>query len=167
MAVLALAPVATALSRWWRFLGRPPTHRFLIISFLGAAIVISLATSGLLLRSWREDIDAAHRVQAFLDDNAAPDDVLLFRDAPLLSTISGYRVVGPPFDPFPVIEGVARAYGADWYVVQRQTQGDRVEPSGLWKGGRATDSEGNRAIWLEDQPAYDEGLVRVYAIRDR
>lgn len=166
MAVLALAPVAAALSRWWRFLGRPATHRFLIVASLGAAIVISVATSSLLLRSWREDIDAAHGVQAFLDANATPDDVLLFRDAPLLATISGYGVVGPPVDPFPVIERVARAYGADWYVVQRQTQGDRVEPSGLWEGGRATDSQGNRATWLEETPAYDGGLVRIYAIRD-
>lgn len=166
LAVAGMAPTVTFLSRWWRFLGRPATHRFLIVASFAAAVVISVTTSALLLRAWREDVDAARRVATFLDQHADSADVVMHRDAPLLSTISGYPVIGPPFDPFPVVERVARAYGADWYVVQRQSQGDRVEPSGLWEGGRAVDAQGNRATWLEEVPAYDQGGVRIYAIRE-
>lgn len=166
LAVLGVAPLASALGRWWRFLAQPATHRFLVVASLGAAVIISVATSAILLKSWREDIAAAHRVEGFLDSHADPDDVLMYRDAPLLSTISGYRVVGLPYDPFPIIENVVRAYGVEWYVAQRQTQGDRVEPTGLWEGGRATDSDGNRADWLEDTPRYEDDLVRIFAVRN-
>lgn len=165
MGVLGVVPLATALGRWWRFLGRPATHRFLVVASLGAAVTISVTTSALLLQSWHADIAAAHRVEAFLDANAGPGAVVMHRDAPLLSTITGYPAVGLPYDPFPVIEDVVRAYGVDWYVAQRQTQGDRVEPTGLWEGGRAIDSEGNQADWLEETPAYDDGQLRIFAVR--
>lgn len=164
LAAAAVPDVATGLGRWWRFLRRPATHRFLLRASLIGAVLFSLVSSGLLLAEWRANLAAVHAADRFLDANASPDDVVLFRDAPLLTANTGWRAVAPPNDPYPVIEQVARAYGADWYVAQRQSRGPGIEPLGLWEGGRAVDRDGNRAEWLEIDPAYDDGTVRIYRI---
>lgn len=164
MAVTAVAPMAIAGSRWWRFLGRPATHRFLVIASLVATVPFSLVASGLLLAEWRSNLRAAHAVDAFLDQHAERGDVVMHRDAPLLYSVTGHPVVAPPFDPYPIIGEVAEAYDVRWFVAQRQSEGPAVEPLGLWEGGNAVDDDGNRADWLADRPAFDDGTVRIYAV---
>lgn len=165
LAVLGVRPTATALSRWWKFLGRPATHRFLIVVSIGASIVISGVSSGILLGSWRQDVEAMYTVKSFLDENAAPGDVVIHRDAPMVTAVTGYRAVAPPNDPYPVMERVARGYGARWFVAQVQSQGNRVEPLGLWRGGRSIDADGNRADWLAAEPSLDTPTLRIYEIK--
>ncbi len=165
MGVTAIAPVANGGARWWRFLGRPATHRFLIVVALLATVPFSLVASSLLLAEWRTNLRAAHDAGTFLSQNADVADVVMFRDAPLFYAATGRATVGPPFDPYPVIETVARAYHVRWFVVQRQARGPAVEPQGLWNGGRALDASGNRADWLADTPAFDNGTVRIYEVR--
>jgi hypothetical protein len=164
MSMTAIGPMATAASRWWRFLGRPATHRFLLVASLAASVVFSLVASGLLLVEWRTNLGAAHAVSRFLEESADPADIVMFRDAPLLHVVSGHRVVAPTNDPYPVIGDVAAAYDVRWFVAQRQARGPAIEPQGLWDGGNAVDDAGNRAEWLATEPAFEEGLVRVYEV---
>jgi 4-amino-4-deoxy-L-arabinose transferase-like glycosyltransferase len=162
-AAMAIPPLADAVSRWWRFLGRPATHRFLLVVSLLAAVPFSVVASALLLTEWRQNLAAAERVAEFLETR--PDgERVMFRDAPLLATLTEHQVVGPPFDPFPIVEGVARAYDVRWFVAQRQVQEPAIEPLGLWEGGRAIDSDGNRADWLATEPTYEDDMVRIYEI---
>lgn len=167
MALTAIAPLAGAGARWWRFLGRPATHRFLVVVSLLATIPYSLVASGLLLAEWRTNLRAAHDAGAFLSHEAPRSEVVMFRDAPLLYAATGQPAVGPPFDPYPVIGQVARAYHVRWFVVQRQSRGPAVEPQGLWDGGRAVDAQGNHADWLASQPSFDNGTVRIYEVLDK
>jgi hypothetical protein len=88
----------------------------------------------------------------------------MFRDAPLLATATAHGVIGSPYDPFPVVGDVAHAYDVRWFVAQRQVRGPAIEPQGLWDGGRAIDADGNRADWLSEQPAYDDGSVRIFEV---
>jgi 4-amino-4-deoxy-L-arabinose transferase-like glycosyltransferase len=164
MGATAVAPVATAASRWWRFLGRPATHRFLLVASLAAAVAFSIVASGLLLGEWRTNLAATDSVAVFLEKHAAPQDRVMFRDAPLLYIATGHEVVAPTFDPYPIVGQIARAYRIRWFVAQLQARGPLVEPQGLWKGGNAVDAQGNRADWLARVPAYDDGHVRIYEV---
>lgn len=164
MAVWSVAPTASAAARWWRFLGRPATHRFLIVVTFSASVLFSIVSSGMLFVSWQSDLRAVRAVADFLVTEGEAGDVVMHRDAPLLHVVSGHPAVAPPNDPFPVIERVARAYGARWYVAQLQSIGANVEPQGLWSGGRSVDAEGNRADWLADQPSFEDDRVRVYEV---
>jgi hypothetical protein len=164
MSITAFGPMLTAASRWWRFLGRPATHRFVLVASMAGAVVFSVVASGLLLVEWRTNLRAAHAVDAVLERSASPTDVVMFRDAPLLYAVSGQSVVAPTNDPYPVVGDVASAYGARWFVAQRQSRGPAIEPQGLWAGGNAVDAEGNRADWLATEPAYEDELVRIFEV---
>ena len=164
MGATAVAPVATAASRWWRFLGRPATHRFLLVASLAAAVAFSMVASGLLLGEWRTNLAAADSVAVFLEKHAASQDRVMFRDAPLLYVATGHEVVAPTYDPYPIVGQVARAYRIRWFVAQLQARGPLIEPQGLWDGGNAVDAQGNRADWLARVPAYDDGRVRIYHV---
>jgi 4-amino-4-deoxy-L-arabinose transferase-like glycosyltransferase len=164
MAATAISPVAMGASRWWRFLGRPATQRFLLVASLVAAVAFSMAASALLLGEWRTNLAAADAVAAFLHERGTPGDRVMFRDAPLLYVATGHEVVAPTYDPYPVVGRVAHAYQIRWFVAQLQARGPLVEPQGLWKGGNAVDAEGHRADWLARVPVYDDGRVRVYEV---
>ena len=164
MGATAVAPVATAASRWWRFLGRPATHRFLLVASLTAAAAFSIVASALLLGEWRTNLAAADAVAVFLKEHAASPDRVMFRDAPLLYVATGHEVVAPTYDPYPIVGQVAHAYGIRWFVAQLQARGPLVEPQGLWDGGNAVDAQGNPAAWLARVPAYDDGRVRIYEV---
>ena len=163
LAAVTIPPLATAASRWWWFLGRPATHRFLLIVTLIASMLFSVAASALLLGEWRTNLAAVDQVATFLASR--PDDErVMFRDAPLLATATEHEVIGSTFDPYPVIGEIAEAYGVRWFVAQRQARGPAVEPQGLWEGGAAVDDHGNRAHWLAIEPAYEDDLVRIYEV---
>lgn len=164
MSITAIGPMLTAASRWWRFLGRPATHRFVLVASVAGAVVFSVIASGLLLVEWRINLRAAHAVDRFLQESADPADVVMFRDAPLLYVVSGHPVVAPTNDPYPVVGQVASAYGVRWFVAQRQARGPAIEPQGLWEGGNAVDDDGNRAEWLATEPAYEDELVRIFEV---
>lgn len=164
LAVLGVQPTANALSRWWRFLGRTGAQRFVTVVSMAASLVISVITSATLLGVWHEDVAAMDRARDFLTENAQPGDVVMHRDAPMLSAITNFPAVAPPYDPFPIMEHVVRAYGARWFVVQMQAYGRPVEPLGLWQGGRSTDSQGNRADWLADVPSFETPTLRIYRV---
>lgn len=164
MSVAGVAPLATWASRWWRFLRRPQVHRFVAAAALAAAVPFSLAASGVRLVEWRTNLDAVRAVDAFLDRSGGRTDVVMYRDAPLLTANTGWRAIAPPADPFPVIGEVARAFGVRWYVAQLQAVGPAVEPLGLWEGGRSLDANGNRANWLEPDPAFERPGLRIYRV---
>lgn len=163
LAAMTIPPLATAASRWWRFLGRPATHRFLLVVTLLASVLFSVVASALLLAEWRANLAAVDRVATFLQSR--PDDErVMFRDAPLLASATEHEIIGSTFDPYPVIRDVAEAYDVRWFVAQRQTRGPPVEPQGLWEGGSAVDDQGNRADWLANEPAYGDDVVRIYEV---
>jgi 4-amino-4-deoxy-L-arabinose transferase-like glycosyltransferase len=163
LAAVTIAPLGTAASHWWRFLGRPATHRFLLVVTLIASMLFSVVASALLLTEWRTNLAAVERVAAFLESR--PDNErVMFRDAPLLASATEHEVIGTTFDPYPVIREVAEAYGVRWFIAQRQARGPAVEPQGLWEGGGAVDDLGNRADWLAREPIYADDLVRIFEV---
>ncbi len=164
MGATAVAPVATAASRWWHFLGRPATHRFLLVASLVAAVAFSVVASALLLARVADEPCSGRfggRIPRAARGAPGPRHV---QGRTLLYVATGHGVVAPTFDPYPIVGQVARAYRIRWFVAQLQARGPVVEPQGLWEGGNAVDPEGNRAEWLARVPAYDDGRVRIYEV---
>lgn len=163
VAMAGIAPTFTWLGRWWRFLRRPQTHAFLGGAGLIAAVVLSVLGSANLFGQWQASRALDERAAAFFIQNDLTEDVVMHRDAAALHLISGNPAVAIPYDPYPVVEAAARAYGARWLVIS-QLEGEFRAPLGLWDGGRAVDALGNRADWLAIEPSLDSGKLRIFEI---
>ncbi|HEX6140021.1 MAG TPA: hypothetical protein VF013_06090 [Candidatus Limnocylindria bacterium] len=163
LAVASLAPMATALGRWWRFLRRPATHRFLLVAGLVGALVLSLAGSAVVVAQWRTAVSRLDMAGTWLRARAGADDVVMSYDPARTWLVTGLRGVAPPFDPYPTVAQVVRAYDVDWVVVALG-QGESRDPLGLWDGASATDAEGNHPSFLPAEPAFEADGVRVYQV---
>jgi hypothetical protein len=165
IAVGAVAPVSTALGRWWRFLARPQTHRFLMGASLAAAVVLSVASSVALVVSWRVANDRLGAAAAYLSSAVPRDAVVMFADPARLHLLTGHPGVSAPFDPFRVIEEVVRAYDVGWVVVTLEP-GESRDALGLWDGAAAIDSEGSSPAFLPASPSFEAPGVRVFEVLD-
>jgi hypothetical protein len=163
MAVASLPGAATAAGRWWRFLRRPATHRFLLVAALAGAAVLSLAGSATLLLSWAQAQDRVREAGSFLDRAAADTDVVLAYDPAALHLVAGNPGVAPPFDPFPTVAEVVDAYHVRWVVVILPP-GEERDPLGLWDGASATDIQGNHPTFLPEAPAFEAPGVRIFEV---
>ena len=163
VAVAGVTPTFGWLGRWWRFLARPATHRFLIGVGVAAAVVLSVTGSMSLYRGWASGRERDVAAASFFLERGLTDDVVMYRDAAALHLISGNPAIAIPYDPYPIIAEVAEAYGAEWLVVSRLA-GETRAPLGLWDGGRAVDDLGNRADWLARDPAFETDSVRVFEV---
>jgi len=163
IAVAAVPPLCDAAGRWWKFLRRPQTHRFLAVAGMAGAVVLSVAGSAILFREW--DFSRIRHEQAaeFLRSNAGADDVFMASDPASVWPLTGNPGVAAPFDPYRVIEQVVDAYDVTWVVVLRPGPGE-VDPLGLWDGAAATDSEGAHPSFLPDEPAFEGDDVRVFRV---
>lgn len=163
MAIGAVPAAATAAGRFWPFLRRPQTHRFLATVGTLGAIVLSVAGSTVIWREW----DRAHRLDVagaqFFVERGVTDDVVMFSDPSALALLSGNPGVAPTPDSFLVQERIAEAYDVRWVMVQLP-DGAEVDPLGLWHGGAAIDAEGNRATWLADEPAFEVPGLRIFEV---
>lgn len=163
IALAGIAPTFTFLGRYWRFLGRPQTHVFLAGIGLLAAVVLSVLGSASLYGGWLSARERDEAAASFFRERGLTDEVVMYRDASKLHLLTGNPAIAIPYDDYPVIEEVARAYGARWMVVS-QLEGETRAPLGLWDGGSAVDTQGNRADWLATEPAFETESVRVFAI---
>jgi hypothetical protein len=163
IAVGAVAPVSTAVGRWWPFLRRPQTHRFLMGASVAAAIVLSVASSAALLVSWRVANDRLTSAASFLRDAVPRDEVVMFADPARLNLLTGHPGVSAPFDPFAVIGRVVRAYDVRWVVVTLEP-GEVRDALGLWDGAAGVDSTGASPDFLPSDPAFEAEGVRVYEV---
>jgi 4-amino-4-deoxy-L-arabinose transferase-like glycosyltransferase len=161
LAVGAFIPGTTALARWLPMLGRRRNQRFLLGAAVVGAIVLSIISSATLMAGWAADASRLATASRFLERQASQSDVVMHVNAPAISLATGLRAVAPPFDPYPVIQEVVRAYDVTWVVVERPP-GAGSDPLGLWTGTSAVDVEGNRATFLSSEPAFDSADVRVY-----
>jgi hypothetical protein len=163
MALAALPGAASWVGRWWPFLRRPQTHRFLTIVGVMGAIVLSVVGSAAVWREWDRSHELDQQAAAYFTEIGATDDVVLASDPSALNLLSGNPGVAPSYDPYPVIEEIAAAYDARWLVVQLP-EGATTDPLGLWDGAAAVDSEGNRADWLAAGPSFEVPGLRIFAI---
>ncbi len=163
VAVGATAPVSSAAGRWWRFLRRPATHRFLMAAALVAAVILSLASSAALLAGWREAERRLASAGAYVATTVPPDEVVMFADPSRLHLLTGRPGVAAPFDPFEVVERVVRAYDVRWVVVILEPGASR-DPLGLWDGAAGVDSTGASPTFLPAEPAFEAEGVRVYRV---
>jgi 4-amino-4-deoxy-L-arabinose transferase-like glycosyltransferase len=167
MAVASLGAVATAIGRFWPFLRRSQTHRFLAVAATLGAIVLSLIGSSVIYGQW----DRSHRLDAaaaaWLVEHHATGDVVMYSDPATLALLSGSPGVAAPYDPYPVIERVIDAYKVRWVVVQL-LPGNLSDALDLWDGAAGTDGEGNHATFLAAKPAFEvpDG-IRIYAVVGR
>lgn len=161
LAVASLPGAATAMGRWWGFLRRPQTHRFLAVAGLSGAIGLSMAGSAILLGQWTAAHQRLTLAADFLLVAAGPDDRVMAYDPAALHYLAGIQGVAPPFDTFPVLADVVDAYDVRWVVVTLGA-GEVRDPLGLWDGARATDIAANRPTFLPEQPAFEAPGVRVY-----
>lgn len=166
VAIAGIAPTFSWLGRYWRFLTRRQTHRFLAGVGLLAAIVLSVTGSMSLYGGWVSGRERDEAAASFFIERGLTEDVVMYRDAAALHLISGNPAIAIPYDPYPVIEEAARAYGARWLVVSRLA-GETRAPLGLWEGGDAVDADGNRADWLATEPAFETESVRIFEIEAR
>jgi 4-amino-4-deoxy-L-arabinose transferase-like glycosyltransferase len=163
VAIAGIAPTFGWLGRWWRLLGRPPTHRLLAVVGVVAAIVLSATGSMSLYSGWVGMRERDTTAAQFFVEGGHTTDVVMYRDAAALHLLSGNPAVAIPYDPYPVIEQAGRAYGVRWLVISRLPEETRA-PLGLWDGGRAVDAHGNRADWLANDPAFETDTVRVFEV---
>ena len=166
VSVAAVAPAATAAGRWWRFLRRPSTHRFLIWAGVAGAVVLSVVGSAILYRQWDRSRVRHEHVADFLQGNALPGDVIMASDPASIYPLTGNPGVAAPFDPYRITQQVVDAYDVDWVVVLRPEEPDAVDPLGLWDGAAAVDSEGQHPAFLPAEPAFEGDDVRIFRVID-
>jgi hypothetical protein len=165
IAAAAIAPASSAAGRFWPFLRRPATHRFLAVAGVAGAVVLSVIGSAILFQQWDRSRIRDEQVAAFLRANAEPDDVFMASDPASIHPLTGNPGVAAPFDPFRVIEQVVDAYDVRWVVVLSPGD-DEPDPLNLWDGASGTDSEGTHPSFLPDEPAFEGDDVRVYRVLD-
>jgi 4-amino-4-deoxy-L-arabinose transferase-like glycosyltransferase len=163
LAAANLGPAAGAAGRAWPFLRRPATHRFLAIAGLAGAFTLSLVGSVVLIGQWSDSNGRLRQAAQFLTGNGSPSAVVMAYDPAGLHALSGNPGVAPPFDLFPVIGQVVRAYDVEWVVVTL-APGETRDPLGLWDGAAATDTAGNHPDFLPVAPAFETAGVRVFEI---
>jgi hypothetical protein len=165
MAVAATGPVLTALGRWWRFLTRPPTHRFVEVAAVVGAVVLSVVGSVALYRLWDSSHQRELAAAAYLRESGQTDVTVMYGDPASLWHLTANPGVAAPFDPYPVVKEVIDAYGIELVIVALREDAE-IDPLGLWEGGNAVDADGNQATWLADEPMFEADGVRIYAVVD-
>ena len=163
IAAAAVGPASTAAGRWWRFLRRPATHRFIAVAGLVGAIALSVLSSATLFAQWDHSRVRDEQAAAFLRANAEPDDVFMASDPASIHPLTELAGLAAPFDPFAVIEQVVDAYGVDWVVVLRPGSGE-TDPLNMWDGAAGTDSQGEHPSFLPAEPAFEGDDVRVFRV---
>jgi hypothetical protein len=163
LAVASLPPAATAAARWWRFLGRPATHRFLLVAGLAGAVALSLAGSAVLLLQWQQTHERLELAASYLRANASDTDVVLSYDPAALYALTQQPGVAPPFDPYPVVGSVVHAYDVRWVVVALEP-GETGDPLDLWDGAAGTDSTGAHPAFLPAAPSFEAPGVRIFEV---
>jgi hypothetical protein len=162
LAVANLGPAATAVGRAWPFLRRPATQRFLAVAGLLGAFALSLAGSVVLIGQWSDAHARLRQAAQFLAGKGTGAVVMAY-DPAALHALTGNPGVAPPFDAFPIIGQVVRAYDVRWLVVTL-APGESRDPLGLWDGAAATDAAGNHPDFLPATPDFAAPRVRVYEI---
>jgi hypothetical protein len=165
LAIAAIPPLSNAAGRWWKFLRRPQTHRFLTVAGAAGAVVLSVAGSVILYTEWESSRVRHEQAADYLRQNAAADEVFMASDPASVWPLTRNLGVAGPFDPFRVVEQVVDAYGVDWVIVLRPGPGE-VDPLGLWDGSAGTDSEGAHPSFLPAAPSFEGTNVRVYRVND-
>jgi Dolichyl-phosphate-mannose-protein mannosyltransferase len=166
VSVGAVAPAASAAGRWWKFLRRPATHRFLVTAGVAGAVVLSLIGSAILYRQWERSRVRDEQAAAFLRANTQPNDVIMASDPASIYPLTGNPGVAAPFDPYRIIAQVVDAYDVTWVIVLRPEELGEVDPLGLWDGSAATDSEGQHPSFMPDEPAFEGDDVRIFRVVD-
>ena len=161
----AVGPACTAAGRWWRFLRRPATHRFIATAGLAGAIALSIFSSAILFAQWDRSRIRDEQAAAFLRANAEPGDVFMASDPASLHPLTGLPGLAAPFDPFGVIEDVVEAYEVRWVVVLRPGPGE-TDPLNLWDGAAGVDSQGEHPSFLPADPAFEGDDVRIFRVDD-
>ena len=89
VAIAGIAPTFTRLGRWWRFLARRQTHRFLAGVGLAAAVVLSATGSMSLYGGWVSGRERDEAAASFFVERGLTDDVVMYRDAAALISSAG------------------------------------------------------------------------------
>jgi hypothetical protein len=163
ISVAAIGPACTAAGRYWAFLKRPATHRFIAVAGVVGAGALSLIGSATLYADWNHSRIRDAEAAAFLLEAASPDDVIMASDPASLYPLTGLRGLAAPFDPFRVIGEVVDAYDVRWVVVLSPGDG-ASDPLNLWEGAAGVDSEGAHPTFLPDEPAFEGTDVRIYEV---
>ena len=159
----AVAPACTAAGRWWPFLRRPATHRFIAVAGLAGAIALSALSSAILFVQWDRSRIRHEQAATYLRANAHPGDVFMASDPATIHPLTGLSGLAAPFDPFAVIEEVVDAYDVDWVVVLRPGPGE-TDPLNLWDGAAGVDSQGDQPSFMPAEPAFEGDDVRVFRV---
>jgi len=165
LAVASLAPVSTAIGRYWRFLRRPQTHLFLIVAGLLGAVLLSVIGSTILYQQWAASRTRELAAASFLSSGGRSDDVIMYSDPASMALVSGNPGIAGPFDGYPIQERIIHDYGVQWVVVTIRP-GETTDPLGFWNGGRARDANGVEATFLSDEPAFEAEGVRIFRVLD-
>ena len=165
IAAAAVEPALNAAGRFWPFLRRPATHRFVTVASLAGAALLSLSSSAILYADWNRSMARDEQAAAFLRANAERTDVFMASDPASIYPLTGNPGVAAPFDPFQVIAEVVDAYDVRWVIVLSPGNGES-DPLNLWNGAAGTDSQGNHPDFLPEEPAFEGTDVRVFRVVD-
>jgi hypothetical protein len=164
LAVASVGRTASAAGRFWPFLRRTQTHRFLIVAGLVGAVALSVIGSATLLRIWETAHQRDLAAGSFFTSHDLTDAVVLYSDPASLWWVSGNPGVAGPFDGFATQQQVVNAYGVEYVVVTLRDDATR-DPLGFWEGAAATDANGAHPAFLPADPVFEAAGVRVYRVR--
>lgn len=163
LSTASFLPMVAGVGTRWKLLARKRGQLFLLRAAVAGAVVLSLIASVNLLATWRYERALLEKAAPFFRDLERDGDVVMYADPPSLFLLTGNPAIAAPFDPFPVIGAVARAYDVRWVLLER-SRGATVDALGLWEGAEAVDSAGNRANWLRSEPSFEAEGIRVYEV---
>jgi len=129
------------------------------------AFALSLAGSAVLIGQWSDTHARLQAAARFLVGTGESSAVVMAYDPAALHHLSGNPGVAPPYDLYPIIGQVVRAYDVRWVVITL-SPGETRDPLGLWDGAAATDAAGNHPDFLPAAPAFGAPRVRVYRVLD-
>ena len=164
IAAAAVGPACTAAGRFWPFLRRPRTHRFVAVAGLAGAIALSVLSSAILFAQWDRS-RVRHEQAAVVPPRERGARRRLHGQRPAsLHPLTDLPGLAAPFDPFAVIEEVVDAYDVQWVVVLRPGPGE-TDPLNLWDGAAGVDSQGEHPSFLPAEPAFEGDDVRVFRVQ--
>ena len=88
------------------------------------AIVLSVIGSASLYQLWESSHARDVAAAEYLEQAGLTDDVVMYGDPASLWHLTGNPGVAAPFDPYPVIEEVVRAYDVRWVIVTLREDAD-------------------------------------------
>ena len=165
IAAAAVGPACTAAGRFWPFLRRPRTHRFVAVAGLAGAIALSVLSSAILFAQWDRSRDPPRA------GGGVPS-----RERGAGRRLHGQRSRQPPaadaISPASPRRSTRSRSSRRWSTPTTCNGSwscgpgpGETDPLNLWDGSAGVDSQGEHPSFLPAEPAFEGDDVRVFRVQ--